>query len=164
MGSTGSDYLTEEDIDHAKAVEKALESAGFDMAFGVGGQVVKGAFVMGRKALGFTPKETADDIIREAREGLETGSRESLQATQRLLQEKGAGLSVSQTGQANPLQIFMEKIGASGILSEQASLAKIQRVNEAAREHLTDLIETGASRGGATRCDRRGVIFCYRCW
>jgi len=149
-GSIASDALTQEDLDFHDAVEDALISAGFDIATLGLGKGVKAAWVLGKKALGHTPKETAELILKKAREGQATGSRESLQASQNILQEGGASFSRSQTGQANALEIFSEKIGQSGLVSEQATAREMTKANDAARSALTDVINRSDMRGGAT--------------
>ena len=149
-GSIASDALTQEDIDFHDATEDALIAAGFDIATLGLGKGVKAAWVLGKKALGHTPKETAELILKKAREGQATGSRESLQASQNILQEGGASFSRSQTGQANALEIFSEKIGQSGLVSEQATARQMTKANDAARSALTDVINRSDMRGGAT--------------
>lgn len=149
-GTVASDALTQEDIDFHDAVEKSLDSAQFDVAMLLGGKGLKSAWILGKKALGHTPKETAELILKKAREGQATGSRESLQASQNILQEKGASFSRSQTGQANALEIFSEKIGQSGLVSEQATAKQMTKANDAARSALTDVINRSDMRGGAT--------------
>ena len=149
-GTVGSDVLTQEDIDFHDAVEKSLDSAQFDVAMLLGGKGLKSAWIIGKKALGHTPEETAELILKKAREGQATGSRESLQASQNILQEKGASFSRSQTGQANALEIFSEKIGQSGLVSEQATAKQMTKANDAARSALTDVINRSDMRGGAT--------------
>lgn len=150
LGDVASDKLTDDEITYSDAVRKSLESMGFDILLIGGAKALKKPFVMGKKALGFTPDETAEAIIARAREGQATGSPESLQATQRILTERGASLTRSQTGRATAAQVFTEKLGSSGLVSEKASLENIQRVNDAAREALTEVIETGVLRGGAS--------------
>lgn len=150
LGDVASDKLTDDEVTYADAVKKSLESIGFDILLIGGAKALKKPFVMAKKALGYTPDETAEAIIARAREGQATGSEESLQATQRLLTERGASLTRSQTGRATAAQVLSEKLGASGIVSEKASLENIQRVNDAARSALTEVIETGVLRGGAS--------------
>lgn len=149
-GSIASDALTEEDMDFHDAVEKSLDSAQFDVAMLLGGKGLKSAWILGKKALGHTPEETAELILRRAREGQPTGSRESLQASQNILTERGASFSRSQTGQANALEIFSEKIGQSGMVSEQATATQMTRANDATRSALTDVINRTDMRGGAS--------------
>ena len=109
--------------------------------------------------LGHTPDEAAQLILKKAREGTATGSRESLQASQKILQEKGASLTRSQTGQANAVEIFGEKLGSSGIVSEQATLRQVQKVNDATREALTDVINRTDMRGGASSTEVGETMF-----
>jgi hypothetical protein len=150
LGDVASDKLTDDEVTYSDAVRKSLESIGFDVLLIGGAKALKKPFVMAKKALGFTPDETAEAIIARAREGQATGSPESLQATQKILTERGASLTRSQTGRATAAQVFTEKLGSSGLVSEKASLEQIQRVNDATREALTEVIETGVLRGDAS--------------
>ena len=107
-GSLTSDVLQGKDLDFQEAVKESLISAGFDVATLGLGKVLKPAYLSAKAALGYTPKEVAEEIIKE---GLETGSTESLKATQKILEEGGASLTRYQTGQASSLAVFAEKIG-----------------------------------------------------
>ena len=107
-------------------------------------RLVKGSYSLGKKALGHTPDETAKMILKKAREGMEAGTPESLQASQRLLQEKGASLSRSQTGQASALERFSEKIGQAGLLSETTYLNKVAETDRVEMgEAMYDTINAG---------------------
>jgi hypothetical protein len=103
-----------------------------------------------KKALGHTPDETAKLLLKKAREGMEAGTPESLQASQRLLQEKGATLSRSQTGQASALETFSEKIGQAGLLSETTYLNKVADTDRAVQETLNEIVEKVTMRGDAS--------------
>jgi hypothetical protein len=149
-GSLASDALTGEDLQYQEAVEKALISAGLDVATLGAVRLIKGSYTLGKKALGHTPDETAKMILKQAREGMEAGTPESLQASQRLLQEKGATLSRSQTGQASALETFSEKIGQAGLLSESTYLSKVVETDRAVQETLNEIIERVPMRGGAS--------------
>jgi hypothetical protein len=149
-GSLASDALTGEDLQYQEAVEKALIGAGLDVATLGAARLIKGSYTLGKKALGHTPDETADMILKQAREGMEAGTPESLQASQRLLQEKGATLSRSQTGQASALETFSEKIGQAGLLSETTYLNKVAQTDRAVQETLNEIIERVPMRGGAS--------------
>jgi len=62
-GSLASDVITDkEELDYNSAVDKALMSIGFDVATLGAWKVAKPAFVAAKKALGFTPKEIAEQI------------------------------------------------------------------------------------------------------
>ena len=149
-GSLASDALTGEDLQYQEAVEKALISAGLDVATLGAARLIKGSYSLGKKALGHTPDETADMILKQAREGMEAGTPESLQASQRILQEKGATLSRSQTGQASALETFSEKIGQAGLLSETTYLNKVADTDRAVQETLNEIVERIPMRGDAS--------------
>ena len=74
-GSLGSDALTGEDLQYQEAVEKALIGAGLDVATLGAVRLIKGSYTLGKKALGHTPDETAEMILKKAREG--HGSRDT---------------------------------------------------------------------------------------
>ena len=116
-GSLLSDVVSEDELDFAKATEEALFSAGFDVATIGAGKYVKSGYFAAKEALGFTPKEVAADIIKTVKQGQETGTLESLRATQDILQSKGASLTRFQTGQASAIEVFSEKLANAGIFS-----------------------------------------------
>lgn len=149
-GSLASDALTGEDLQYQEAVEKALISAGLDVATLGAARLIKGSYSLGKKALGHTPDETAEMILKQAKEGMEAGTPESLQASQRLLQEKGATLSRSQTGQSSALETFSEKIGQAGLLSETTYLNKVAETDRAVQETLNEIVERVPMRGDAS--------------
>jgi hypothetical protein len=149
-GSLASDALTGEDLQYQEAVEKAALGIGLDIGTLGASWAIKGGYAMAKKALGHTPEETAELILKQAREGMEAGSRESLQATQNILTGRNASLSRSQTGQANAFEVMAEKLGQSGILSEKANLEKVANVNTAIRGALDDVINKVPMRGEAS--------------
>tara|TARA_R110002124_G_scaffold18690_1_gene75764 strand:- start:211 stop:2322 length:2112 start_codon:yes stop_codon:yes gene_type:complete len=149
-GSLASDALTGEDLQYVEAVEKAAIGIGLDIATLGAARLLKGGYALSKKALGHTPEETAELILKQAKEGMEAGSRESLQATQNILTGRNASLSRSQTGQATALEVMAEKLGQSGILSEKANLEKVANVNTAIREALDDVINKVPMRGEAS--------------
>ena len=149
-GSLASDALTGEDLQYQEAVEKAASGMGLDIATLGAARAIKGGYAMAKKSLGHTPEETAELILKQAKEGMEAGSRESLQATQNILTARNASLSRSQTGQANAFEVMAEKLGQSGILSEKANLEKVANVNIAIREALDDVINKVPMRGEAS--------------
>jgi hypothetical protein len=73
------------------------------------------------------------------------GSEESLQATQRLLQEGGATLLPSQTRQATALQKFSESIADIGILSGATLSENANRVNKVIEDNLNSIIQRNAT-------------------
>jgi len=149
-GSLGSDVLTGEDLQYVEAVDKALDSVQMDVATLGAIRVLKIPFMAAKKALGHTPDETAKLLLKKAKEGMEAGTPESLQASQRLLQEKGATLSRSQTGQASALETFSEKIGQAGLLSETTYLNKVADTDRAVQETLNEIVEKVTMRGDAS--------------
>mgnify|MGYP000439188014 CR=1 FL=1 len=149
-GSLASDALSGEDLQYQEAVEKAAIGIGLDIATLGSVRLIKGGYALSKKALGHTPEETAEMILKQAKEGMEAGSRESLQATQNILTGRNASLSRSQTGQANAFEVMAEKLGQSGILSEKANLEKVANVNTAIRGALDDVINKVPMRGEAS--------------
>ena len=149
-GSLASDALTGEDLQYQEAVEKAASGMGLDIGTLGAARLIKGGYALSKKALGHTPEETAELILKQAKEGMEAGSRESLQATQNILTGRNASLSRSQTGQANAFEVMAEKLGQSGILSEKANLEKVANVNTAIRGALDDVINKVPMRGEAS--------------
>jgi hypothetical protein len=149
-GSLASDALSGEDLKYKEAVEKAAIGIGLDIATLGAARLLKGGYVLSKKALGHTPEETAEMILKQAREGMAAGSRESLQATQNILTGRNASFSRSQTGQASALESFAEKLGQSGMLSQKATLDEVAQVNTAIRDSLDDVINKVPMRGEAT--------------
>ena len=150
-GSLASDVITDkEELDFNSAVDKALMSIGFDIATLGAWRVAKPAFVAAKKALGFTPKEIAEQITAIPKQGLEAGSPESLQATQQILQEGGASLTRFQTGQASALEVFAEKLGEAGLGSGKIALENADKVNKATQAALNDITAGSVIRTGAS--------------
>lgn len=139
-GSLLSDYFQGEELDYAEAVQEAAISAGFDLATLGLGKALSPAFVAGRKALGFTAQETAEDIIKLAQQGAEAGSQQSLQASQQILTEGGATLLPYQTGSASGFDVFKQRLGEVGILSSNIMEENAKRVNEVVNDSLNDII------------------------
>lgn len=150
-GSLLSDELAGEDLDYARAVQEALISAGFDVALLGAGKIAKPLItpVAARmqRALGFSPKETAESILSSiARSGGESGTRESLAASQQILQRgtregTTATLTQFQTRQATPLQSFGQTLGDLGLLSSPISQANAYAINKIVQQNINDLIQ-----------------------
>lgn len=155
-GSLTSDVLEGKDLDFQEAVKESLISAGFDVATLGLGKVLKPAYLSAKAALGYTPKEVAEEIMKE---GLETGSTESLKATQKILQEGGSSLTRYQTGQASSLAVFAEKIGDAGLLSGKEATGNAKKVNEAAQSALNDIANAVDLRTGAAPSDLGEAMF-----
>ncbi len=155
-GSLTSDVLEGKELDFQSAVKEALISAGFDVATLTLGKYLKGPYLAAKAALGYGPKEVAEEIIKE---GLETGSAESLKATQKILEESGSSLTRYQTGQASSLAVFAEKIGDAGLLSGKEATGNVKKVNEAAQSALNDIANAVDLRTGASPSDLGGAMF-----
>ena len=138
-GSLLSDNFEGEELDFAEATDEFLTSAGFDIATLGLGKVIKPGYFAAKAALGFTPKEVADDLIKTARQGTEAGSLESLRASQNILQQKGASLTRFQTGQATALDVLSERFANAGLLSGQATAENTVKVNQAVKDSLNDI-------------------------
>jgi hypothetical protein len=138
-GSLVSDVFEGEELDFAEATDEFLMSAGFDIATLGLGKVIKPGYFAAKAALGFTPKEVADDIIKTAQMGKDVGSLESLRASQQILQEKGASLTRFQTGQATALDVLSERFANAGLLSGQATAENAVKVNQAVKDSLNDI-------------------------
>ncbi len=150
-GSLASDVITDkEELDYNSAVDKALMSIGFDVATLGAWRVAQPAFVAAKKALGFTPKEVAEQITTIPKQGLEAGSPESLKATQKILEEGGGSLSRFQTGQASSLEVFAEKLGEAGLGSGKIAIGNADKVNKATQAALNDITAGSVIRTGAS--------------
>jgi len=155
-GSLISNELAGEELDYAEAVEEALISAGFDIVTMGLGRIFKPAYFAAKAKLGFTPQEVAEEAVKIAEKiaasAPKAGSKESLQASQKILQEatEPASLTISQTGEATGLQIFKEKIGELGILSSAGASQNAQRVNAATADALQEVLDSSSSSVGAT--------------
>jgi len=155
-GSLTSDVLQGKDLDFQEAVKESLISAGFDVATLGLSKVLKPAYLSAKAALGYTPKEVAQQIMKE---GAETGSNESLKATQKILEEGGASLTRYQTGQASSLAVFAEKIGDAGLLSGKEATGNAAKVNQAAQSALNDIANAVDLRTGASPSDLGEAMF-----
>ena len=159
-GSLASDVLAGEDLNYHDAVEEALISAGFDIATLGLGKVIKPAWVIGKKALGFSAKEVADEIIKNSTKGgFGAGTKESLQASQAILQERGASLTRYQTGNASSLEVFAEKLGEAGLVSGKESSENMIRVNNAAQGALDDIFGAIDVRTGSSPSDLGEAVY-----
>lgn len=155
-GSLTSDVLEGEELDFQEAVKESLISAGFDIATLGTGKVLKPAYLSAKAALGYTPKEVAEEIMKE---GLQTGSTESLKATQKILEGGGASLTRYQTGQASSLAVFAEKIGEAGLLSGKEATGNVAKVNQAAQSALNDIANSVDLRTGTAPSDLGEAMF-----
>ena len=139
-GSLLSNVFEGAELDFADATNEFLLSAGFDVATLGLGKVIKPGYFAAKAALGFTPKEVAEDIIKSAKQGAEVGSIESLRASQNILQQKGASLTRFQTGQASAIEVFSERLAQAGLLSGKEIAENADKVNKAAQDSLNDIV------------------------
>ena len=136
-GSLASDELKGEDLNYAEAMKEAAISLGFDVATLTAGKVLKPAYVLAKKKLGFTPTEAAEQMIKELEPAV--GTQASLKASQEILEGGGATLTPSQVG-ATGLQLISEKIGRIGIISGGKFDANTDLVNEAVQDGLNEVV------------------------
>ena len=153
-----SDYIADEedknDDIHYKATQAALTSIGIDIATLGLGKIVKTGYFAGKKALGFTPEETAEEIIRLSERGIaDAGTTESLRASQQILQQgsetgRTATLLPTQLGEegASFTQRFSQSIAESGYLSSKDFIKNGEAINEIVSDGLTDIF----NRSGQT--------------
>ena len=142
-----SDELTGEDLKYAEALEEAVLSMGFDVATLGLGKAIKPVWIAGKKALGFTPTEAAQQLVKELDQP--AGSRASLQATQNILEEGGATLTPSQVG-AEGSALLMEKIGRVGIFSGSTFESNAAKVNQITSDALSETINKLAVNSGGS--------------
>lgn len=137
-----TEFKETEEIDaYTKAVENALWSMGFDLAtLGVASKV-KPLYYAARAKMGKSAEETAKEIIDGA---YGAGSRESLQASQAILQQGGATLLPSQVGGAG-LDAFKERVASVGLISRQTMAENQEAVNRVVREELTSMLNRNAA-------------------
>ena len=148
LGTALGTYISETEYNEAgeidaytKAVENALWSMGFDLAtVGVTSKIKPMYYAMKSK-MGSSAEQTAKEIIDGA---FGVGSRESLQASQAILEQGGATLLPSQVRGA-ALDNFRERIASVGLLSRETMQENMDAVNNVVRDELTTLINRNAS-------------------
>ena len=155
-GSLISDKFAGEELDYAEAAEEALISAGFDIATLTLGKYIKPGYFAAKAAMGFTPKEVAEETVKIAEQisksAPKAGSPESLRASQEILQaaDVPASFTVSQTGQATGLQKFKEKVGELGIISSAGAVKNAENVSQAAKNALEEVMDSTGSPVGVS--------------
>jgi len=144
-GSLLSDELSGEELQYAEAIKKVVEGAGIDIAtLGAGKYLKAGAFTAA-KALGYTPKEVAENLIKtQAPFVSSVGSKSSLKETQALLSAQGTGATLTkyQTGEASSAEVLAENISRMGIFSSGIMENNVKKVNEAIGKTLTEIVNT----------------------
>lgn len=149
-GSIVGDKLEGKELDYAKATEEALFSLGIDVGTLGAGKlakpVIKNHFIPMMQRLGFTPKETAEEVAaynqfqsKKGEEGLPSGSPKSIRETQGLFSDRGATLTPYQTNEAGRLQNFSEKIARLGLVSQYTMDRNLSRQTEVIRSELDSL-------------------------
>ena len=146
-GKLASDVFTGEELDYEDAFDAAMMSAGIDVATLGAFKALNPLYVMVRSKW-ITPQQAADDALKIINKGLEAGTPESLQATQKILEEKGATLTRFQTGMASAWEVFAEKLGQAGLFSGRESAKNITKVNQAVQESLNDITSSVSLRTG----------------
>ena len=146
-----SDYIADEkdknDSIHYKATQAALTSIGIDAATLGLGKILKPGYFAAKKALGFTPEETAEEIVKLAERGMaDAGTTESLRASQAILQEgsetgRTATLLPTQLGEegASFTQRFSQSLAESGYLSSGDFIRNGEAINEIVSDNLTTI-------------------------
>jgi len=126
---------------YKEGIEAALWSVGIDLATMGILTKLKPAWYALRMRQGKSIEEAAQEAIDTV---LPAGSAESLAATQRLLQARGATLLPSQVLRTG-LDGFRERIASVGLISREKMADNIEAVNNALVEELNLLINKNAS-------------------
>jgi len=126
---------------YKEGIEAALWSVGIDLATMGILTKLKPAWYALRMRQGKSIEEAAQEAIDTV---LPAGSPESLAATQRLLQARGATLLPSQVFRTG-LDGFRERIASVGLISREKMADNIEAVNNALVEELNLLINKNAS-------------------
>ena len=135
IGSLMSDVLTDKEPNYVKAAEEAAISTGVDLLTLGAGKVFRPI----AQALGVTP----DQLIFKFSANMPspaTGTLESFQQTQALLQQGGGSLSPMQTNRAGRFRRLAEQLGDIGIFSGQRSRMRIQQNANILKEEVQNQI------------------------
>ena len=149
-------YKETDEIDaYSKAVENAMWSAGLDLAtLGILSKV-KPAYYAAKAKLGQTAEQTAIEII----EGAYTaGSRESLKATQKILESGGATLLPSQI-RTSGLDNFRESVADVGLISRSTMNENLQAVNTVIKDEVGAVVNRNAAGVGASPSEMGDAFF-----
>ena len=134
-------FKESEDIDaYSSAVENALWSMGFDLATLGLVSKLKPAYYAVKHKMGLSAEQTAKEVVEGA---YGAGSKESLQASQAILNQGGATLLPSQV-RSSGLENFKERIASVGLISRQTMEDNSRAVNEVVQDELTTLINRNA--------------------
>jgi hypothetical protein len=141
-GELAEDQLQGEDLNYANAAKEAAISAGIDVATLGVAKFAKPAYFAGKRALGFSVEEVAEDIVNKSAATLakqRAGTVGSLAATQDLLSTTGATLTPAQIGGDGILELY-ENLGRGGIFSGKMFDENMAKVNEAVGGAINDLV------------------------
>ena len=134
-------FKESEEIDaYTLAVENALWSMGFDIVTLGLASKVKPMYYAAKHKMGLSAEQTAKEVVEGA---YGAGSRESLQASQAILNQGGATLLPSQV-RSSGLENFKERIASVGLISRQTMEDNSRAVNEVVQDELTTLINRNA--------------------
>jgi len=113
---------------------------GFDMVTLGLASKVKPMYYAAKHKMGLSAEQTAKEVVEGA---YGAGSRESLQASQAILNQGGATLLPSQV-RSSGLENFKERIASVGLISRQTMEDNSRAVNEVVQDELTTLINRNA--------------------
>ena len=138
-GSLASDELSGEDLDYHDALNEALISMGFDIATAGTAKLLRPYYKPGiaaiQKKLGFTAEETAKQIANNLPA---PGTKESLQASQKILSKEGVSLTPFQAN-AEGLSVLSEKLARGGLLSGGIMDSNMSAVNKATQDAIQEI-------------------------
>lgn len=158
-GSLASDELTGEELDYNDAVNKALISMGFDVATAGLAKLLRPFYKPGvaaiQKKLGFSAEETARQIANSLPA---PGTKESLQASQKILVEKGVSLTPFQAN-AQGLAVLSEKLARGGLLSGAIMDANMAAVNKATQDSIQEITDRFVTNIDGTPEEIAEVLF-----
>tara|TARA_R100001198_G_scaffold96491_1_gene86598 strand:+ start:1050 stop:3059 length:2010 start_codon:yes stop_codon:yes gene_type:complete len=148
-GVIGSDYLTEEDISYADAMQEAGLSVGIDLATLMAGKaytrilrpLIESGWLVAQRKLGKTPKESVEELLRKTGEGTaEAGTKGSLFASQRMLGEEGLTLLPSNVSEKNNM---IQAIAELGLFSSPIMSKSADDINNFVQQNITDIVNKG---------------------
>lgn len=144
-GELAEDYVSEQDLNYINAAKEAAISVGIDLVtLGVGSKVKSGYFAA-KRAMGFAPNETAEEVVnylaRNSEQVGATGSAAEAAAANRILSEGGGGITAAQLPNANAFTRFADNIGRIGITSQQEFAERHAKNNQAVINTVDEMIE-----------------------
>lgn len=164
-GSLGSDAYEGRRLDFNEATKEGALSVGFDVATLGMGKLIRPI----ANSMGVNPADFIMKISGAGRRGAEPprltdlptnvarGSDESLNMTQRLLEEGNGSLSAAQTGQASFLRATADEIGEIGLFSGGHAAKRI-KANDAVLRREVDSLVDGADASLTTNAHGVGEV------